>query len=72
VWDFKTGKVVATIDNSGMGDQRIYNAKADRFLGANSNFYRGPNMSIVSGAGKPAFRCRANRPYLLMYLSVMS
>lgn len=52
LWDFKTGKVVATIDNTGRGDQLIYSPKADVYLGANSNFYRGPVIGIVSGSGK--------------------
>jgi len=52
LWDFKAGKVVSTIDQAGAGDQLIYSAKADRYLAADSNFYRGPSIGIVSGAGK--------------------
>jgi hypothetical protein len=52
VWDFKTGKVTSTIDKAGACDGDIYDAKANLFFVACSNFYRGGQMSIVAGDGK--------------------
>jgi DNA-binding beta-propeller fold protein YncE len=52
VWDFKTSKVTSTTDKAGACDGDIYDAKADKFFVACSNFYRGGQMAIVSGDGK--------------------
>jgi len=52
VWDFKTSKVISTTDKVGTGDASIYDAKADKFFFAASNFYRGGQMGIFSGDGK--------------------
>jgi len=49
IWDFKTSKVVAKYDQAGAGDQAIYSPKADRYLFAASNFYRGPVLGIFDG-----------------------
>jgi len=51
VWDLKAAKVVSTTDKVGSGDAVIYDAKADRFFFAASNFYRGGQMGIFDGKG---------------------
>jgi len=51
VWDFKAGKVTATTDKAGACDGNIYNAKADRFFVACSNFFRGGQLTILDGKG---------------------
>jgi hypothetical protein len=48
-WDIATWKVIDQFDQVGAGDAVIYNAKADRFFFAASNFNRGGMMGIFSG-----------------------
>jgi len=52
IWDFKTSKVTSTTDKVGAGDAAIYDAKANKFFFAASNYYRGGQMGIFSGNGK--------------------
>lgn len=53
VWDLTGMKVVKTFPDAGAGDATIYDAKADRFLLAASNFTKGgqpaPELAIFSG-----------------------
>src|SRR5579883_207175 len=51
IWDFKTNKVTATTDKSGAGDGAIFDAKANKFFVAASNFYRGGQMTILNADG---------------------
>ncbi|HLQ35829.1 MAG TPA: hypothetical protein VK457_24335 [Chloroflexota bacterium] len=51
IWDFKTSKVTSTIDKAGACDGDIYDAKANKFFVACSNFFRGGQLSIVNGDG---------------------
>ncbi|HLY65779.1 MAG TPA: hypothetical protein VKU60_09620 [Chloroflexota bacterium] len=51
IWDFKTSKVTSTIDKAGAGDEAIYDAKANKFFVAASNYYRGGQMAILNGDG---------------------
>lgn len=50
VWDLKAGKVVTTFTQVGAGDAAIYDAKANLFFFAASNFPSGPVMAIFSGS----------------------
>lgn len=52
VWDFKAGKSTAVIDKAGACDGELYDAKANKFFVACSNFYRGGQLAIVGGDGK--------------------
>ena len=49
IWDFKTAKVVSTTDKVGAGDGAVYNAKADKYFSADSNFFRGGQVGIFNG-----------------------
>jgi DNA-binding beta-propeller fold protein YncE len=50
VWDFATQKLVSTFDQSGAGDQALYDATVDRYFFAASNFFRGGQMAILGGS----------------------
>ncbi len=50
LWDLKAGAVVTTFTQVGAGDAVIYDAKADLFFFAASNFPSGPVMAIFTGS----------------------
>jgi YVTN family beta-propeller protein len=50
LWDLKAGKLVTRFTQVGAGDAAIYNAKADRFFFAASNFYRGAMIGLFGGS----------------------
>ncbi len=50
LWDVKAGRVIATFTQIGAGDAAIYDAKANLFFFAASNFPPGAALGIFSGS----------------------